>query len=356
MSLILNMSTNENSSRDKKWQYCPGCGIKLPPIQNLKFCIKCGLDIDYIRTHGGISPHQSKQISHSSHPIRYGIEKFSIDELLNQKDRQMWNIGASIGIPILAFAIMTFLGSGILIIIVLTNFNLNFLEDLATNIYFVVLSSLLELLFIIFPAIYVGKYLNRPTLTNRLRLLGFTTKGYDKTEILKEVLLGLGFAVIGFFLVFGVTVIMDLIFFNSTMMPADEVDMMIANTDAFGLFLIVLVMILVVGTSEEVLFRGFMQKGLVRSELGEKWGIFITALIFALIHLLIYIIAFIFGEISLSTFIASFVYAFFPYMAISLLLGWLFRWRNENLIAVMITHGVYDAILLILVFLIYNVG
>jgi len=350
------MSTNENSSTDKKWQYCPGCGIKLPPIQNLKFCMKCGLDIDYIRTHKKLSPHQLKQFSHTYQPIRYGREKFSIDELLNQKDRQIWNIGASIGIPIIAFAIMTFLGSGILIIIVLTNFNLSYLEDLATNIYFVVLSSLLELIFIIFPAIYVGKYLKKPTLTNRLKLLGFTTKGYDKIEILKEVLLGLGFAVVGVFLVFGVTVIMDIIYFNNQMMPADEVDMMIANTDAFGLFLIVLVMILVVGTSEEVLFRGFMQKGLVRSELGEKWGIFITALIFALIHLLIYIIAFIFGEISLSTFIASFLYAFFPYMAISLLLGLLFRWRNENLIAVMITHGVYDAILLILVFLIYYVG
>ena len=356
MSRILNMSTNENFLKDKKWQYCPGCGNKLPPIQNLKFCMKCGLDIEYIRTHGTISPQQSKKISHTYQPIRYGIEKLSIEELLNQKDKQIWNIRASIGIPVLAFVIMSFIGSGILMIIALTNFNLNYLEDLATNIYFVVLSSLLELIFILFPAIYVGKYLKKPTLTNRLRLLGFTSKGYDKIGILKEVLLGLGFAAVGFFLVFGVTVIMDLIFFNSEMMPADEVDMMIANTDAFGLFLIVLVMLLVVGTSEEVLFRGFMQKGLVRSELGEKWGIFITALIFALIHLLIYIIAFIFGEISLSTFIASFIYAFFPYMAISLLLGLLFRWRNENLIAVMITHGVYDAILLILVFLIYNVG
>lgn len=348
------MSIKEDSSRDKKWLYCPGCGNKLPSIQNLKFCMKCGLDIDYIRSHGEISPHQSNQTSYTYPPIRYGIEKLSIEELLEQKDTQIWNVGASIGIPILAFVIMTFLGTGILMLIVLANFNLNYLEELATNIYFVALSSLLEILFIIFPAIYVGKYLKKPTMNNRLRLLGFTAKGYDKIGILKEVLLGLGFAIVGVFLVFGITVIMDLVFFNSEVIPANEADMMIANTDAFGLFIIVLVMLLVVGTSEEVLFRGFMQKGLVRSELGEKWGIFITALIFALIHLLTYIIAFIFGEISLSTFIASFIYAFFPYMGISLLLCWLFRWRNENLIAVMITHGVYDAILFILAFLFYN--
>ena len=350
------MSTQKDSSRDKKWQYCPGCGSKLPPIQNLKFCMKCGLDIEYIRTHGLTSSHQSNQISQTFPPIRYGIEKLSIDELLKQKDRQIWSIGASIGLPILAFVIMTFLGSGILIFIALTNFNLSYLQDMATNIYFVVISTLLELLFIIFPAIYVGRYLQKPTMKNRLRLLGFTAKGYDTIGILKEVLLGLGFAVVGIFLVYGITIIMDLILFNSNIMPSNEVDMIIANTDAFGLFLIVMVMLLVVGTSEEVLFRGFMQKGLVRSELGEKWGIFITALIFALIHLLTYIIAFLFGEISLSTFIASFIYAFVPYMAISLLLCWLFRWRKENLIAVMITHGVYDAILFILVFLIYNVG
>ena len=237
------MSIKEDSSKDKKWLYCPGCGNKLPPIQNLKFCMKCGLDIEHIRNHGEISPHQSIQTSYSYPPIRYGIEKFSIEELLEQKDKQIWNVGASIGLPILAFVIMTFLGAGILILIVLANFNLNYLEELATNIYFVAFSSFLELLFILFPAIYVGKYLKKPTMDNRLRLLGFTAKGYDKIGILKEVILGLGFAFVGIFLVFGVTLIMDLDFFNSDVMPADELDKMIENADALGLILIVLVML-----------------------------------------------------------------------------------------------------------------
>jgi len=340
------MSEKKDSSVDKKWLYCPGCGNKLPPIQNLKFCINCGLNL---------SSYQPNLTSQSIQPIQYGIEKLSIEELLEANDKQLWGISASIGLPILAFIIMSFLGAGILIFIALANLNLNYLEELATNTYFVVISSLLELLFILIPVVYVGKYLKRPKLNDRLMLLGFTTKGYKKIEILKEVLIGLGFAFIGILSVFGVTLIMELILFNNDVMSAGEVDAMIANTDALGLFFLVLVMLLVIGTSEELLFRGFMQKGLVRSKLGEKWGIFITAIIFTMIHLVTYIVALMFGEISLGIFTASFISAFFPYLTISLLLGWLFRWRGENLIAVMITHGAYDAILFILAFLLYNV-
>jgi membrane protease YdiL (CAAX protease family) len=349
------MSEKKDSSAYKKWLYCPGCGNKLPPIQNLKFCIKCGLNLSSFRKSQKNSSYQTKFISETAQPIQYGIEKLSIEELLRANNKQLWGISASIGLPILAFIIMSFLGAGILIFIALFNLNLKYLEELATNTYFVVFSSLLELLFILIPVVYVGKYLRRPKLDDRLRLLGFTTKGYEKIEILKEVLIGLVFAFIGIFSVFGVTLLMELILFNSEVMSAGEVDAMIANTDALGLFLLVLVMLLVVGTSEEVLFRGFMQKGLVRSKLGEKWGIFITALIFALIHLVTYIVALILGEISLGIFTASFISAFFPYMAISLLLGWLFRWRGENLIAVMIAHGAYDAILFILAYMLYNV-
>ena len=45
---------------------------------------------------------------------------------------------------------------------------------------------------------------------------------------------------------------------------------------------------------------------------------------------------------------------FFPYFAISLLLGLLYEWRKQNLIAVIITHGFYDALTIIIVFIVYN--
>ena len=56
------------------------------------------------------------------------------------------------------------------------------LSDSMGNEYAIVISSLLELLFILIPVVYVGKYLKKPKLNDRLRLLGFTTKGYEKIE------------------------------------------------------------------------------------------------------------------------------------------------------------------------------
>jgi membrane protease YdiL (CAAX protease family) len=108
-------------------------------------------------------------------------------------------------------------------------------------------------------------------------------------------------------------------------------------------------MILIIGTSEEVLFRGFLQKGLVRS-LGKTWGLLVTALIFSSIHL----IGIFLYPGSITSFIVSFLLNFFPFFAISLLLGLLYSWRKENLIAVMITHGVYNALTVILAFLVFN--
>ncbi|MBY8986377.1 MAG: CPBP family intramembrane metalloprotease, partial [Candidatus Lokiarchaeota archaeon] len=99
-----------------------------------------------------------------------------------------------------------------------------------------------------------------------------------------------------------------------------------------------------------ILFRGFMQKGLVRS-LGDRWGIIITAIIFSLIHLLgIFLVAL----ESPDLFIILFLLSFTPYFAISLMLGWLYHWRNENLIAVMITHGVYDVLVIVMTYLLYG--
>ncbi len=107
-------------------------------------------------------------------------------------------------------------------------------------------------------------------------------------------------------------------------------------------------MIFVIGTSEEILFRGFLQKGLVRT-LGKQWGMILTALIFTSIHLIgTFLLAF-----SPTVFLISFILNFFPYFAISLLLGLLYQWRKENLIAVVITHGFYDAFTVILVFIFY---
>jgi len=363
---------NENENLDDsanikfKWLYCPICGTKIPQIKNIKYCIKCGVDLQYINIHMRMpsrknliylgSPEAISQQNFylSDKPLR---KKLSEEELLNLDDQELWGSFASIGITAAAYVLMNFIAVLVAIIFILFTFNLENVLDFLVSPYFIIITSFVELVFILIPALYVGKYLQKPTLNNRLILLGFTKKGFNKTKLVKEILIGLGFAVVGVTLVLSVTFLMEIIlnlifgyeiiqdFFGN----AGEVDAMIAFADPLSIFLLAIVMILIIGTTEEVLFRGFLQKGLVRS-LGKSWGIVITALIFSLIHL----IAIFLAPGSPIIFIISFLFNFFPFFAISLLLGLLYNWRKENLIAVMITHGVYNALTIILAYIVFN--
>jgi len=363
---------NENENLDDpanfkfKWLYCPICGTKIPQIKNIKYCTKCGVDLQYINTHMRmpsrkntsylVSPEAISQRKFylSDKPLR---KKLSEEELLNLEDQKLWGSFASIGITAAAYVLMNFIAVLVAIIFILFTFNLENVLDFLVSPYFIIITSFVELIFILVPAFYVGKYLQKPTLNNRLILLGFTKKGFNRTKLFREILIGLGFAVVGVTLVlstsFLMEIILNLIFGYETIQDffrtAGEVDAMIASADILSIFLLSIIMILIIGTTEEVLFRGFLQKGLVRS-LGKPWGIFITALIFSSIHL----IGIFLSLGSPLIFIISFLFNFFPFFAISLLLGLLYNWRKENLIAVMITHGVYNALTIILAFIVFN--
>lgn len=348
-----------NSSHDSinfDWKFCPICGTSLPSIKNLKFCTVCGTDIKYIKDNKKLRPTYTSnpykspmQYTQNKIPSIYDVpEIITDDNLIDNKEHKLWSTSASIGLPVAALFVFNGLAGVFLTFIMAVSF------DLASSSYLISLLSIFELVFLVLPLSYVGKYLQNPTLKNRLILLGFTTRGYDKRRISKEILIGLGFAVIGVLavilgsfiieafleLVFGIIIIQDSTGLTGVLIPPDLVSMIVFSV----------ILLLVIGTSEEVLFRGFMQKGLVRN-LGDKWGIILTALIFSLIHLLgLFLIAL----ESPFIFIISFLISFIPYFSISLILGWLYHWRNENLIAVMITHGVYDVLVIVITFLIYG--
>ncbi|MFW9948890.1 MAG: lysostaphin resistance A-like protein, partial [Candidatus Thorarchaeota archaeon] len=232
------------------------------------------------------------------------------------------------------------------ILFIFLTFDLEGALDLLLSPYFLIFSSFIEFVLIIVPIMYVGKYLENPSLKNRLRILGFTVKGFKPLKVLKEIFIGLMFAVLGVILVFSVSFLMELLTYSifgsevlqNSLSESTDIDIIISSSDYLSLTLLILIMILVIGTSEEILFRGFLQKGLKRT-LGKWWGLTLTALIFSLIHLIgTFLLAF-----SLELFLISFLLSFFPYFTISLLLGFIYDWRKENLIAVVITHGFYDA-------------
>lgn len=356
----------EKPDSNKEWLFCPICGSKLPKIKNLKFCIKCRTNISYIKKHKKFPPRKTpiphiRTISYPQyHPseIFYGIKKIPDENITHTKDLKLWGTMTSLGLPIGAYILMNFALAGFLAILAFFTTDLDGLMDLMYNPYFIIFSSFFELIFILVPIIYVGKYLQTPSFENRLILLGFTSRGYERNEIYKEILIGLAFAVIGIVLVvissIFIEIILEIIFgvdiIRDVSGTTTDVEIIVSSLDIFSLIIFAIVMILVIGTSEEILFRGFMQKGLVRN-IGNTWGIIISALIFSMFHLIAF---FFMASESTLTFIVSFLLSFVPYFSISLMIGWLYYWRNENLIAVVITHGVYDAITIILAFIVYG--
>lgn len=337
---------------DKEWDYCPSCGVKLPNIDVVKFCTNCGLNLEYVKEHKTLPPPQARPTYVS--PTYYKSYKpvLSDDEILYTKGRRLWGNLPSIGFPLLAFLVMNALILGILFAIILIIPNTEFVRSIIANPFFMVLTTLAELILIIIPIWYVKKYLQNPSLENRLALLGFTIKGYDRKKIFREMLIGIAFAFVGILVVVGASIGIELFLryvFGVRIIregPSSEGEVIITGMDILVLILMILMMIFIVGPCEEILFRGFMQRGLVRT-LGDTWGILITAIIFAAIHL-VGLILYILDPI---VFIILFIYLFAPYIAISIMLGLLFRWREENLVAVIVTHGVYNSLTILIAFL-----
>lgn len=339
----------------KIWKFCPGCGRELPLVENLKFCINCGLDLLHVQenkslpatTSPAYTTNNMKPQYYPSQPVlvKAPPKKYQWieDEDIINTDEPLYGTGTSLGFPLLAFIAM----NAMVIMIILLIFVIN--PNAISNPTLIAFLTLFEFILIAFPLIWTRRYLKNPSLKNRLALLGFTTKGYDEKRILKEVGIGLGFALIGLGVVVGATLAMTFILelFGVQFVEPSETEANITVGDIFALIVMILMMILVVGPCEEILFRGFMMKGLTRT-LGKNLSLFLTAFIFAIIHL---VVVFVYIIIDPVLFVILFVYLFAPYIAISIMLGLLFNWRGENLIACVVCHGVYNSIVVTISFL-----
>lgn len=276
----------------------------------------------------------------------------SLEELKEEPTNKkgMWSTKMSIILPLASYLLIAILGN-IVFLIIAFSLGISDIQAMTSSPLFFIVSILLELVFILVPVVYIKKFLREPTVKARLDLLGFTTKDIHLKGISKEIIIGLIFGIASLFIVNVVTfftqILIELLFPVSieTVSPGPSVDY-IRPQSLFFLILTVILMFLVVAPSEEILFRGFMQQGLV-SNLGQKTGVYLSALIFSLIHLTGIFLQTNQAPLSL---LASFILSFVPYFTISFILGKVFEWRDENLISVIIIHGLYNAAIFILLF------
>ena len=334
-------------SKDKlEWQFCPNCGENIKSFSFNKKCIKCGLNLKYSKDCGNKFPIKS------SLSLENRVQSKNLVSIDNNVS---WNSDISIALPIILVLLSGILSSSVGIFILLYSFDVYFFASLATNPYIFALISLFGLVYLIIPLIYIGNYLKNPTLRDRLYLLGFSVRDFKDERIKKtaiEIIIGSILGIVFYFIVFTISNLTDIVFPINEIIESNPglAEQSIA-TDLPSLILLIIVMILVVGPTEEVLFRGFMQKGLIRSRLGKVAGIIITAIIFSLIHLQPFLVFLVGGYIEFNEFITLSLNIFFPYLTISLLIGLLFHLRKENLIAAILSHGVYDAMVILAAFI-----
>ena len=106
----MNMKEEEHKENiilsKNEWTFCPSCGFKLPEIDRQKFCIKCGVDFEYIKSN--VISHQPSPPDVSTSPYRseWDQKKIADEDILNLGEKQLWGSFYSIGIPILAFILM----------------------------------------------------------------------------------------------------------------------------------------------------------------------------------------------------------------------------------------------------------
>jgi membrane protease YdiL (CAAX protease family) len=162
---------------------------------------------------------------------------------------------------------------------------------------------------------------------NKLRALNF------RWPSLKHTLIAIG----GVSLAYGASIIGGILQYFLTGPDPNEgsYNLLYQTSNAFDLIIWVLLMMCVVGPCEEIFARGFVQQGFQNSCKSKKIpifvGIIIASFLFALAHLNFYQII--------------------PLFLVGLILGLIYYYTDNNAMASALTHGLYNALIIILLFL-----
>jgi membrane protease YdiL (CAAX protease family) len=179
--------------------------------------------------------------------------------------------------------------------------------------------ELIILLVTLFFAVYLCK--------NKLKALNF------RWPSLKHTLIAIG----GVSIAYGASIVGGILQSFLTGPDPNEAsyNLLFQTSNAFELIIWVLLMMCVVGPCEEIFARGFVQQGFQNSCKSKKISIFIgitiASLLFALVHLDFYRII--------------------PLFLVGLILGLIYYYTDNNAMASAITHGLYNALIIILLFL-----
>nr|MDO8111030.1 CPBP family glutamic-type intramembrane protease [Candidatus Sigynarchaeota archaeon] len=214
--------------------------------------------------------------------------------------------------------------------------------QLLLNPWSTALLSLTEFGLIVPPIVVLKKY--RKSFKERIMLLGwrpyFGEPARGQTgwpRFARDIGFStfLAVAMVGF--QFLVVILNDAIW--APLIPASDplagLDQSITPQDPFQFMALVASMLLVIGPTEEMLFRGFAQQGL-EAHTSERNAWFISVLMFTIVH-----VTSGFVELSLLP------YMFFPYFYLSMVFCAIYT-KTKNLNLMIFIHGIYDALLVLL--------
>jgi membrane protease YdiL (CAAX protease family) len=213
--------------------------------------------------------------------------------------------------------------------------------NLGQDPWILILLTFLEILLVLIPA-FIASKIERTSLHQEIIEMGFNEKYKSFRDLFSKILVGISLG-IGFFLFgryisfFFRTIIVESLFGTEFVEQAQEgaISTQPIEPNFIQILFIIILNIFVVAICEEAFFRGFIIKKLENKI--PKWGsISLSALFFSLYHVPPFLVP-------LATIITFSGY----YFTFGMILGFLFKIYKNSLIPVIISHALFNTLLLI---------
>ncbi|MGV9142216.1 MAG: CPBP family intramembrane glutamic endopeptidase [Promethearchaeota archaeon] len=213
--------------------------------------------------------------------------------------------------------------------------------NLGQDPWILILLTFLEILLILVPA-FIASKIERTSLHQEIFEMGFNEEYKSFRDLFTKILvgasLGIGFFLFGRYIYFFFrTIIVENLFGTEFVDQAQEgaISTQPIEPNFIQILFIIILNIFVVAICEEAFFRGFIIKKLENKI--PKWGsIFLSSIFFSLYHVPPFLVP-------LTTIITFSGY----YFTFGMILGVIFKIYKNSLIPVIISHALFNTLLLI---------